>query len=691
MSRQSELMAISESNGQKRFRFYLQNATKGNLLLRYAPGGWESAKFEIKRNEKYWGLFRAITFNELSFKKDARDFIRDVYENEGINGKIIFTVYRLSGDTYVSYFAGKLDLSTYKIDETGVSCQVVDTSFHEKVKNRENVKVNIRERISIEGYEIPAFSNEDPEFDLPDYTLVANATWSKRANMDTILQNHYVPLWETISEFTETQSQNCDTVIADGNAMFEDSTADRSVRLSGHISGVCYFTSVQPHVTFTIKIYIDGVVDSTIGTVNGAGVSSLSFDFDFNENFAITTGQDFWIQGTLDHAGETVYDNDINVSMAVTISTVSGGVIIGYPYYEAFLRTLQLITDDNDVLKSDYFGRTDSEVVTYASDGQLGHVTKGLYIRQANGLNDTMAISLTELFHSLASLYQIGMGIEQVSGVDKVIIEELQYFFSSTVVIDLSARIREDAIGKEVMPDKHYNQIEVGYNSFETESNGGVAEFNTKSSFTTVISVLDNKLDLVSKYRADTQGIVKLRQGVSEDADVKGDENNFLIDTIRGGGSGFTARTDEGFTSVTGGVDADNSFNLMITPKRNLLRHGDIIRAGLQKNLGTYLRWQAGDKNTTLATMLTTETEILTENSDVLVNDLEEPFFIPEIYTFECEMRYSDLSTILANQKGLIKIADDKYGWIMSLTIGEQENRADIRLLRANLNVVTPA
>jgi LmbE family N-acetylglucosaminyl deacetylase len=65
-------------------------------------------------------------------------------------------------------------------------------------------------------------------------------------------------------------------------------------------------------------------------------------------------------------------------------------------------------------------------------------------------------------------------------------------------------------------------------------------------------------------------------------------------------------------------------------------------------------------------------------------------FCVKEIYTFEVEMRYSDLSVILANQKGLIKIAPDKYGWIMSLTIGEKENKADIRLLRANLNVVTP-
>jgi hypothetical protein len=53
-------------------------------------------------------------------------------------------------------------------------------------------------------------------------------------------------------------------------------------------------------------------------------------------------------------------------------------------------------------------------------------------------------------------------------------------------------------------------------------------------------------------------------------------------------------------------------------------------------------------------------------------------------------MDYSDLTAILANPKGLIKLSDTKYGWILDLAIGNKENKADLRLLRANLNVITP-
>jgi hypothetical protein len=172
---------------------------------------------------------------------------------------------------------------------------------------------------------------------------------------------------------------------------------------------------------------------------------------------------------------------------------------------------------------------------------------------------------------------------------------------------------------------------------------------------------------------------------------VKGDEDLFLVDSVRQTLSPYwIARTSEGFATVSGGIDADSNYNLAWTPARNLRRWGAYIRAGLEKNLGTYIRWQTSEKNTTLQTLLTTETEAVVENDDVLVNDLAAPFFLPEIYTVECEMRYADIATLLTNSKGLIKLAENKYGWIMELSIGAKENKAEIRLLRANLDVITP-
>jgi hypothetical protein len=685
-------MAISDSKGQKRFRFTLQNATQGLLSLRFTPGGWDTAKFEIKRNEKYMGLFRSISFNELTWRKDGRDFIRDVYESQGINALIVYTVTRLddSTGTYLEYVTGKLDLSTYKISETGVTCQVIDTSFAEKVKNREGVKVNIRERISIEGYEVPAFTNEDPQLTIPAYNITAQAVWRQSTNDDSTLDNHYVALWLQQTDFTEAASQSADYTPApgDGRAMFENSLADRLIHIGINIQGQVNLNSQQTKAKYTMGLYNDEVLVKAWGfDVNDTGWQII-FSVVDTASFTVLTGKRFYLKGSLTKSGTTIYPY-VQVDIAETLSSVAGADVTAYPFWEATLRTLQLITDDQDVLESTYIGRTDSELITYPADGQLGHFTKGLFIRLKTGLNNTFSLSFADIFQALNSIYQIGMGIETVGGKNKVVIEELQYFFDSNVIIDLSSRVQENVIEKEVIPMKHYNQLETGYNTFEYLTTGGLAEFNTKQSFSTVISVLDNKLDLVCRLRADTQGIVNLRKNSGGDEDIKGDDDTFVIDSVRDGGD-FVARTSEGFSLVTGGADADNCFNLLLTPKRNLLRHGQIVRAGLEKNLGTYLRWQAGEKNTTLITQLISESVALVENADILVDDLEESFYIPEYYTFECVMRYTDLTTILSNQKGLIKIGTDKYGWIMSLTIGEKENKADIKLLRCNLNKVTP-
>ena len=690
--RQSALMAVSERTGSERYRFYLQNPS-GGLLEIDTPKGWEGAKYSIKRDMKYWGVTRIISFNDLEFLKAARDYIRDVYEGQGINAIITFTVTRLDDATgvYTSYFAGKLDLSTYKIDQLGVQCPVLDTSFAEKVKNRESVKVNLRQRTSIEGYEVPAFTNENPQLSIPDYEIVSRAVWGNRANTDSVLDNHYIPLWLTVSEFTEAQHQSPDVVIADDSGMFINALADYAVTLNINVQGQVNLNAYQVTAQYRLILYNAGVnIKQWLFNVNSSGWQ-IVFSITDTETFTVLTGNDFYLVGSLTKSGTTDYSN-CAVDMSVVLSTVNGTAPIAYPFYEAFQRTLQLITDSNDCFKSTKFGRTDSEITTYASDGQLGHITKGLFIRGSEGLNDSMGISLSDLFKSLSSLFLLGMGIENISGVDKVVIEDLSYFFDSNVVLDLSARIPEETIGKEVIPDKHYTKITTGYNAFEYLTTGGLAEYNTKQEFTTVISAVDSSLDLVSRYRGDTQGIVNLMKNAAVDEDVKGDDDIFIIDSVRRTTpfTGFQARTNEDFILVTGGADAENCYNLDLTPKRNLLRNGLLIRAGLQKNLGTYVRWQSGDKNTTLATQRTAETDVLVENADVLVNDLTEPFFLPEYYTAECVLYQADLDLIKANPKGLIKFASTKYGWIWDFEQGSEENKGTLKLLRANLNVITP-
>jgi hypothetical protein len=186
-------------------------------------------------------------------------------------------------------------------------------------------------------------------------------------------------------------------------------------------------------------------------------------------------------------------------------------------------------------------------------------------------------------------------------------------------------------------------------------------------------------------------GINKLRQlGITDNPteDVSGDEDNFVLKSVRYGAD-WLVETDEAFGSVTGGVDANQSYNLQYSPARNVRRHGMNIRAGLEKNLGTFLKFLSKEKNTKLVTELAGE-DSLSENASFQISTLDDPLWVPEAYVCKVPLDATDLATIEANLKGLIKLSSTKYGWILKISPDPDDRIAELKLLRANLDYVFP-
>lgn len=700
MSRQTELMAISDSAGQKKYIFFLEcaNIEPTPVQLRYAPDGWDSSKFSIVRNKKWHGLFRKVAVDELTFVKDGRDFLQDAYNTAGITAEIVFTVKKLNTTTYTydNYYIGKPDLSTYKITETGVEIQIIDQSFTEKIKNRERQKVNIRQTTSIEGFEITPFADENPELHFNLFKIYGNADW--RVNYltngawsyegwETNISPHYLPMLKGVSDFADAQTQYIDALIK----CFDGNDADRTVTVSGQIKGD--LSSHGGSTVMEIWIYLK-YASTTITLYHGSDTTDkIEFDFDFSEEITLAIGDDVWLTCTWfavpDTGTPTVSYDVVNVNLAGVETTLDPDDYIAYPFYEALLRITQIIGDKYDVLQSIKFGRTDTPIVQYGSDGELGHITRGAFLRKATAKNNTIAISLEDIFRTLNNVFNLGMGIETVGGVNKLVVEDISHFYDSEVVLDLSARIVENEIEKEVIPDKHYNSIKTGYTAFLYEFLNGLNEFNTKSEFSTVINVLENVYDLVSRYRADTNGIVLLRQEEGTNEDVKGDDDIFIIDAVRKGAE-FAARTNDGFDIPATGTPEEYQHNINWTPARNLLRHGDHIRAGLEKSLTSYLRWQFTEKNSTFITQLT-GADLIRESDDIKVSNLDTPFYWSEQYNIECPFYQADLELLEAKPQGLIKLSDTKYGWILSVDVHNESNKAELKLLRCNLDYITPS
>jgi len=304
----------------------------------------------------------------------------------------------------------------------------------------------------------------------------------------------------------------------------------------------------------------------------------------------------------------------------------------------------------------------------------------------------TIPLKLKDFFLAKSAQFRLGLGVQTIITEDdppltvqQVRIEELDYFFDDTVILDLSGKLREQDIEKSVIPERFYKSAIMGYNKFDYDNDAGVLEFNTKSSWTTVIGAVFTELMKVIAYRADGQGmrlIMNAQTATDYDAtkDVKGDSDIFMIDLVRGGG-GFIARTNEGFDYIGGAVYADSSFNVRWSPARIMRKWGANIKAGLLHRLNSWVSWQTSDKNTTLESQLTGE-GIVVENADVRVQDLEEPRMLAESYKINVPLTNDELNAIDANPNGLIKLAGGKHGWMLDVKYSIGKGMAEMVLIR---------
>lgn len=707
-----DLVQATYNRALKDFRFTLDNEKGKTLLLHHAPDGFIDKQATIyARHKRFGAVLRKTSSNVLMFPKEGREFLELEYENDGVDAVTTLLVERKDYTTYeyVTYpFATKVDFGTYDIDEIFVMVQLVDSGFLSKIMSRITSKVDVLKRVSIGGVEMDEFPID--EFTIPD-TSITNASelTLNTAGFVTDL-THTIPLQLTGGgDFSEAQAPS-PTVANIGThlgSFFNSSANPRLLTIPFDVQGS--YIGLGGSETYEIEVFVRQI-NAAGGTVNQYGVgaqsevSSVGSSFSFQKTLIITlnTGDSLCLIGIINHDDQkfiySLSDVDINETYTGTPEKVNLGIM----FYEFLLSLLQLTSDEENPLKSAYFGRTDSALTTYGSDGDgsLGFITRGIYFRLDSNVTGTIPSSFQEAFDSLSSVLRLGMGYEKIDEVDKMVVENLDFFFDSEVIVDLSDRLRSEDIPMKVLPERHFKTGTFGFGKYEYLKNAGLFEFNTQGVWTTALETIDNDLKKISKIRGDGQGMRLILQApfhlddngendYDETADVKGDDDLFMMNVVRDGG-GFTVRTDEGFTTIVGSVYANASFNILYSPARSRNRWGSDLKATMIKKLGTTVRWQATDKNSTLGSQLATESDILFENSDVLVDDLPDTRYLLEEFEFDCFLTVAELTAIDATPNKLIKIADNEYGWINELRPSTLDLKVSVKLLRCNLAVVTP-
>ena len=715
-STQQHIAGLGHSNTPKLFRYVLSTKDDTPLELRHVPDGWSDSELTFKRDKKYKGVLETFSTSELIFIKEGRDFIRDAYERGGIDYNITITISIKNNSTfkYETYFAGKLDLSTYRIDDIGVMCDVINTGFQATVLNRDDIKVDMMSNKFIGGGEdsMAALSGVWQSVTIPSYTASQNADWNVKGEKfnppDPYV--HFVPMAEIASEFDGTGDQEIDSSDA-----FLTATESHTFDLTGTVLAEMTTTGTPSKFTIQVTLKKNGITVNTWYQTTPSTVENIVFTIIISElAMSVVSGDVLTLESEVvanPHVNYIFTYNGTNISMESTVGSTLASINPAMFYaFESFARTIQLISGDVNPFESTELGRTDSVPVSYGSDGDnsLIATTNGKWIREFSPNVHGLNFSLSELFESFNTVVNIGLGFEYVTDREKVVVEKESYFFDISdnsdypatdtrpylvnQILDLSADVTDNIISKEVLPDWYYNEIEVGFNNFEYENIQGLKEFNTKSSYATPIKSVKNKLSLISDIRMDTQGVNKLREkpfSTYPTEDVNGDADNFMFDVKRAGVSPivFTVKTDEDFTDVYGGVDPTQSYNLNRTPRRNLERHGNRIKS-MRLAAGDEIQWLKSEKNTSLVTQKTGEATSKAENGDIVVDNLTDGYWIAEAYMFEAPINKDTITAIQANPYGVMKIGTDKYGWILEVQTNNEEGKGEFRLLRVDLDNV---
>jgi len=696
-------------------------STLGELICNPEPLDWDSGMLEFKRDLNVGGVFSSFQLDSLTFVGNSAKLLKELWESDEFNAKCDLVVYYFDEltRTYIE-FPSRFNINfnfyeTVKVGKFafGIKVKAINSSTQTKLDNRDDISIDISKLVSIGG------------FNIVDYEALTGTPLKKYLNYDAVNEFNFAELglrlygeydmprlsgyttWTSVpvdmimrSDFSEVNKVpyvKQQVAVQNFEPFFKNALFDYTFSMSIYVM----FQVLDKHEgnPWTLTLY-EVQPDNTIVNeyeLYNFGASTGTFIYWETLDYNILAGNSFKLGVRVaNNTGIKAYLIVSRIEITQAIASSPAKATEGFPIYEAFERTLQHILDTQFPFYSEFFGRNDVvynlNLDTYTDENQLrfAHIQSGLNLRGADidDPNNPIGIKFKDLFKCAQSIWNVGYGFEMRDDFFRVRIEPYSYFFQNVQVLDISDRINKYDITSAVMPELVPITLESGFNNAEYLTLNGRDEPNTTNRRTTVMNT-SAKYDNISPIRGDSRGIFSNLSQFIEDtgtSDTRSDNELFIVKTQRSGTDEWKTELDENIEVLDNTSIYKNALlNRYFTPSRMLKRHGNRIKAGLTKFLSSYLRFQTSEKLQTLRTRGKTGTGIdqydITENEDILVNDLENPIYKPIKHMAECYFDYADLSALTANPFGYIRFSDTLTGYILSLKKKNNEAKAEITII----------
>ncbi len=702
------------------------------------PIGFQAIAFNVLRDDRWHGIFFEASTTQLSFYGNAFDILKAAKESYGVDAVVIFTASsRCEGQAeYDEVISGKLNFSNYQEscgDECLIRMAVEQDNCAMVFKNRFDQKVNIDSNVAFDKMTLlPAYTGIGFDMELAtqeipisaDAEVGADGDGAELTGMPSGPGSELVlirPVYQVVRDNSILTGQ-----LNDPENFYEDTM--KTFMLSPQILLEEAQGCISTEFTYEIRLkgeativltelirlelvvdywdgngdhYLDGTVLHIYVIVAEASPGvEYAFDQTFSGTIIIPEGEGFYAYLravnylALPTVTNITYNFDPETSFLLTNTKACPPTDAEvYLVNETLARATESITDACLTVKSDYYGRTDSQPYASTVDGcgGLRVVTPGLKIRQAPD-KDFFA-SMKELMEGLRAIDNIGMGMEDT----RVRIEPAEWFYQDVKIMDMplipSARSNID-------DSKVYSNLKTGYAKWEIKSVKGIDEFNSAKEFRTGIKSISNELDIRSNLIASGYIIEDLRTKTllnTGNTDSTYDNDIFIIVVDR---DAYGFHVEQGVAeNAANFFSPATAYNWRIRPMYNLMRWFKSISQSYVNlvNTTSKLFFTQGTGNYLAEGMLPVydvcrlENKVLAENRDLSINDFENtadgtPIYKPETITFDYPLSVAEYKLIKATPYGYLNVqcgtGEFQKAFIKQLSYKPAEGVASLTLIK---------
>jgi hypothetical protein len=361
--------------------------------------------------------------------------------------------------------------------------------------------------------------------------------------------------------------------------------------------------------------------------------------------------------------------NNLDSFLSISANTVFPETICpSFFQHDVFGGIIDRITGLPTAFHSPYLGSQYTQYKTYASEGRNWKYinARGLQIRNYTLLEKPFAQSLSDQWDGADPVFNLSLRYDKLNGNDVIIIDKKEACYDdSSCSIYLTNVLK---ISRVYDQDFFFNQVETGYNNWESEDVSGIDDPQTKRTWASRFKTVGKKLSLLSNFIAASLVWETTRRTTRlKSTDYKFDNDTFLLSIVKTG-TGYEPELDEEFTSVTNLLNEETRYNKRLSSARNFLRWFNFVCGGLQSYVGSFFKFVSGEGNFDMVSRMNMNGERETFNGQPLSEkqDLQvgtDYLFLPILYTINHYLTIEQYKAVQANRNLAIGISqtDDNF------------------------------